>query len=116
MSDEYNGWTNRETWAVALHIDNDEGLHDHRNSLCQTASVYGDPDNEHGRVVPIEKARVHLLARELQDWIESLFESLYFPGGGHGVGLLPMFHDIGSLWRVNWDEIASNWLSDFEPE
>jgi hypothetical protein len=26
MTDEtYEGWTNRETWAVALHINNDQG-------------------------------------------------------------------------------------------
>src|SRR5690348_15456796 len=23
--ERYNGWTNRETWAVALHINNDQG-------------------------------------------------------------------------------------------
>ena len=23
--EKYNGWTNRETWAVALHINNDQG-------------------------------------------------------------------------------------------
>jgi hypothetical protein len=27
MSDEYNGWANRETWAFNMHIDNDEGLY-----------------------------------------------------------------------------------------
>lgn len=25
-TDEYNGWTNRETWAVALHLNNTEWL------------------------------------------------------------------------------------------
>ena len=28
MCEEYNGWTNRETWAVALWLDNDQGLHE----------------------------------------------------------------------------------------
>ena len=25
--DEYNGWVNRETWTVALHLSYDEGLY-----------------------------------------------------------------------------------------
>lgn len=28
MTDECNGWKNYETWNVALHIGNDEGLYD----------------------------------------------------------------------------------------
>ena len=30
---EYNGWPNRETWAVGLHLDNDYGLYQHRRGL-----------------------------------------------------------------------------------
>lgn len=37
MSDTtYNGWTNYETWNVALWIDNDEGL----NSMAQDCVNY----------------------------------------------------------------------------
>ena len=32
---EYLGWTNRETWNVALWIQNDEGLH---NIACEAGS------------------------------------------------------------------------------
>jgi hypothetical protein len=31
----YNGWTNRETWAFALHIDNNEWSHNRRNEFLE---------------------------------------------------------------------------------
>ena len=31
MSEEFNGWTNRETWAVALHFDNNGELYKIKN-------------------------------------------------------------------------------------
>jgi hypothetical protein len=34
----YQGWTNYETWAVALWIDNDEGLHNEYYGSGITAS------------------------------------------------------------------------------
>jgi hypothetical protein len=39
---EYNGWTNYETWNVALWIQNDPGLYDLAKNFCdyeQLASV-----------------------------------------------------------------------------
>jgi hypothetical protein len=33
MCEEYNGWTNRETWGLALHIDNDQGLQEQASEL-----------------------------------------------------------------------------------
>lgn len=28
MAEEYNGWTNYETWLLALNVDNDQGLYE----------------------------------------------------------------------------------------
>ncbi|NER31140.1 MAG: hypothetical protein F6J89_26845 [Symploca sp. SIO1C4] len=42
----YNGWTNYETWAVALWIDNDYGSHQYRKELSRNAEdchQYADP-------------------------------------------------------------------------
>lgn len=108
MTDTYNGWTNRETWATALHIDNDEGLYNHRLELCEDAVREVNKG-----VLPVLKPH-HVLADSLKDWIEEMGESLYQPGCPASEDLARMFSDIGSVWRVNWDEIARNFLEDYK--
>jgi hypothetical protein len=86
MSDEtYNGWTNRETWATALHIDNEQRLQ---------AKV-------------LELAKENQTQRELADAIESWIDD-YFDE--NWVQARTMREDIGSLYRVNWWEIAEGYL------
>ena len=37
--EEYNGWTNYETWLLALNVDNDQGLYSiARDIIKQTKS------------------------------------------------------------------------------
>ena len=42
--DEYEGWTNRETWAVSLHISNDPGTYLYASDLCETAKEEAEGD------------------------------------------------------------------------
>ena len=38
--EEYNGWTNYETWLLALNVDNDQGLYEMtRDLIKQTKSM-----------------------------------------------------------------------------
>ena len=41
--DEYNGWTNRETWAVKLHWDNNPGDYDFIMSEAKEHIERGEP-------------------------------------------------------------------------
>ena len=90
---EYNGWSNRETWATALHIDNDEGL-----------------------LAPIlEVAQLHDNLTDLAGEIEAFIsEVLDFDNVSTNRNAYIMLTDIGSLYRVNWREIAEGYLVKVE--
>lgn len=99
---EYNGWKNRETWATMLHINNDQWLQ-------ETATDYARRElEEYG-----EQARYEL-AQTLQNWIEEDLLTLENVAGNKGLWL--MLTDIGSLYRVDWREIAQSLLDDVKEE
>lgn len=92
MTMEYNGWTNRETWATMLHIDNDEGL-----------------------LLPLlEVAQRHENVREVADEVEAFIteDVLTFDNVSTNRNAFLMLTDIGSLYRVNWQEIAQSLLDN----
>jgi hypothetical protein len=92
MENEYNGWTNRETWAAALHINNDEGL---LNPINEVAKLHENLND---------------LADEIQAFINE--DVLTFENISTNRNAFLMLQDIGSLYRVNWREIAESFISD----
>ena len=99
---EYEGWTNRETWATMLHIDNDEGL-------SELALYYARQELD--GLDDGEEVNVYHFSETIKSWIED--ELLTFENiaqGNHGLWL--MLTDIGSLYRVNWREIAESLLEN----
>jgi len=92
MSDYY-GWANRETWAMNLWLSNDEGLY-----RALTAAL-ADADEEPGQVIATfwEELTVNVEAEDA--------DAVWFIKT-----ILPMILDVGSVWRVDFDEIAANWL------
>lgn len=99
---EYNGWSNRETWATMLHIDNDEYLQETAmNYTRQELEQYG------------EQARYEL-AQTLQNWVEEDLLTRENIAGNEGLWL--MLTDIGSLYRVNWQEIAQSLIENAKQE
>jgi len=87
----YEGWTNRETWATMLHINNDEGL---LNPLK-------------------EVAQLHENLNDMADEIEAFIgEVLVFDNISTNRNAFMMLQDIGSLYRVNWREIAETFIEE----
>ena len=95
MCEEFNGWTNRETWAMNLWLENDEGIYNEMNELTRE-EIKGHDEGE--------AINPYYLGERLQEWVEALFD---YENVIHNRDLFLMLTDVGSLYRVNWREIAT---------
>jgi hypothetical protein len=98
LSEEYQGWSNRETWAVALHLSNDQGLYIETQALTREAmakNLTSNPD--------------YWLADSLEELVYELFK---FKNVSTNEELFNMLAYIGSLYRVNWREIAQGYIDN----
>ena len=96
----YNGWTNRETWATKLHLDNDQVLQEVALDYTRIALQ----DEQEGGVT------AYALGEQLESWITDDLLTLENIAGNQG--LFNMLTDIGSLYRVNWQEIAQAYIDE----
>lgn len=89
MCKEYNGYTNYETWAVALWIDNEEGSYNYWRERTQEAES------------------IH----ELEDMLKDEHEENMPEVTGIYSDLLQ-----AALDSVNWYEIAENYWKEYREE
>ena len=107
MSDtRYNGWTNYETWAVSLWMDNEEGTHDHWISVAE--DVYNNEAEEQKHFSKYDDAVVILADKIKEAHEEALGEQLEC-----AVMNVSLWADLlnASLSVVNWREIAEHLFS-----
>ena len=97
--DEYNGWTNRETWACALHLSNDEGLY------REAVRIVGEAKTSGMAFQPAES---------LKSWVTEMVEEVLFPDAGEAPSQLirSMVHDVGSFWRVDWEAVSQSFMEE----
>ena len=112
LKQEYNGWTNYETWAVNLWMSNDQGSDEF---YCETAQeVYNDSEQEtrsDGSILFTREERATLtLADRLKDEHEERQSEL--------TGVSGVFSDLlgAALSEVNWYEIAEHYISDVDKD
>lgn len=100
----YNGWTNYETWNVALWLGNDEGSYSYWQDATQEAWNDAEADETWTR----EEAAAYSLSERLESEIKDSVPDL-------GAS---MFADLlgAALSEVNWREIAENWLADVDKD
>ena len=106
----YNGWTNYETWAVMLHLDNDEGTYTMvRDSVAEIVASR----NEAGG-----RGEQPFYASYVADWLKDYAETLCGVGSeseDYGIPeptLLATDMIRAALSEVDWNEMASHVLSE----
>lgn len=100
----YNGWTNYETWAMALWIDNDQGSYEYASDAARNEAEYA-ADNPETYLTTDELARYNL-ANTLKVWQEDSMPGL--PASVWADLLRSAFESI------DWYEIATNYLSEVD--
>ena len=103
MTRTYNGWTNYETWNVALWIGNDQGSYNYWQDVTRECLAEASPDKN----FTIEERAKIALAGRLKDEIEE---------GNPLAKECSLYSDIltANLKEVHYYEIASNWIDDIK--
>ena len=89
---EYNGWSSRETWAANLWLTNDYGM-------TKDLEIYFQELHKEGEPTTPEIMRD--FTKYIENYVGELFEFENLTPTTYS-----MMSDIGSLYRVNWREIA----------
>jgi hypothetical protein len=108
---EYNGWTNYETWVVNLWMDNEEGTYDYWREVAE--DIYNNEAEEQKHFTKMEDA-VGILADRLKDHHEEAKDEIL-----DSVQLTAsVWADLlgAALSATNWHEIAEHLLENVEVE
>lgn len=83
-SQKYNGWANRETWALHLHLTYDVDLYTTARQVCKSLDFDG-----------------------FKEWVKCIFDAVLDHERTITIRqeLVSMVAEVGSLWRVDWEEV-----------
>lgn len=110
-TEKYNGWTNYETWAVNLHIGNDQGSYEYWQK-SQAEESYQDVvegDQKDGN----RESWTEDAATELADRMKTEFTD---EGACPLLKGSSVYTDLlnAALSEVNWYEIAKNYIEELD--
>lgn len=101
----YEGWSNYETWAVSLWLDNDEPSYRYwREQVEQHRREAGDSSRvQEGIWTPSEALRFNL-ADQIKEVVND----------GSPLNEASLYSDLlsAAISEVNWTEIADHWLNE----
>lgn len=111
MTEKYNGWTNYETWAVKLWIDNEEGTYRYWQDRTRAAWKDSGPKRPNAFVDTHEGNARILLAGWLKAEHDDDSDHPVFKAAEGTV-----YADLlnAALGSVDWYEIAQSLIDDLE--
>jgi hypothetical protein len=98
--EKYSGWTNRETWAVKLHWDNNYGDYQHFTGEAKRYKKAGKPVWEFADY--LKETAEDIKHNVIHEPEKATKEARYF------------VDDVGSFERVDWTEIAEAYYQEVE--
>jgi hypothetical protein len=105
MTDEYNGWTNRETWAVYTYLINTQSTQDYwSEEIKRLKRIAVLPDGMCAATWTEEQYVRYTLAERLREEHETAQADVI--DGQSSRETRECLADIGSLWRVDWYSVA----------
>jgi hypothetical protein len=111
--DEYNGWTNRETWAANLWLTNTPELYDATLAAVRSARLEGAETREaYGLEIDEFTGSSTFADAMAGGGLEEIAE-LLLDDPRNGTPEM-MLRDIGSLWRVDWGELFTGLLEHLD--
>ena len=114
-NDKYNGWTNRETWAVYTYLTNTENTYNWWREHISDLKNIAPTSRQVKDGIWSEREFVRFsLSDRLKEEHENIWNDAMERDGALSAETCKCLYDIGSLWRVNWDEIAKALIGDAE--
>ena len=95
--EEYNGWTNRDTWADNLPLSNKQDWY--QGAIDKVAAQLH---------IAADTSPVYMGDVLREYWDTDIFCDPDLELEWEVIVL----RDVGSEWRVNWTEIAEHWIAD----
>ena len=95
-------WSNRETRMLYEHLSRPNTF-----VVKLVGDALDDVRSEPDLWSDFERQAVRALATSLRAHVEGIFEDFYFgPESKRTPQIARMCSDVGSIWRVNWSEVA----------
>jgi len=99
MSEKYQGWTNYGTWAVALWIDNDPKLYEHKLEI--TKSLFdGNGSDEN---------KLYDLTKNIEFWV---IHKYHYDANIKNRMLEDLI--VWAIELVDYRQIAKAWIADYK--